>query len=82
MVFGSLWFDLLDLFGLDDDVFVLAEFVAFDNLAALHYDVLHRADVLLLYTLLIRTVQHVDEMPELRAPENRRTGMEIRPKVR
>ena len=56
---SGLRLDLLDLVGLDDDVFVFAEFVALHDLAALDHDVFDRADVLLLDALLVGTMQHV-----------------------
>src|SRR5215469_4267094 len=57
---GGLGLDLLDLFGLDDDVLVLAEFVALDDLTAVDDLVLERANVLLLHPLQVGTVEHVE----------------------
>ena len=64
------------------DVFVLAVLVALDDLATLEDLVVRRAIELLLYPLVIGAVQHVEGDAELRAPENRRTGIEINPNVR
>jgi len=55
-----LWLDLLDLFRFNDNVFILAELVALDDLVAIHDHVLEWADVLLLHPLLVWPMQHVE----------------------
>src|ERR1700730_11246939 len=56
----SLRFDLLDLFGLNHYVFVLAEFVALYDFTALHHPIVGRTVILLLDPLQVIAMQHVE----------------------
>jgi len=82
MVFRVCGSDFLDLFRFDDYVFVLAELVAFDDFAALHRGSLRGSNMLLDPLQVGPVWSMLKECLLLRAPENRRTGMEINPKVR
>ena len=57
---GGLRLDLLDLVGLDDDVFVFAELVALDHVVAIDNLAIGLANVLLLEPRFVRAVQHVE----------------------
>ena len=60
---GGLRLDLLDLIRLDDDVFVFAELVALDHVAAFHDNAFRLANVLLLEPRFVGAMQHVERNP-------------------
>ena len=59
-VLRGLGLDLLDLLGLDDDVFVFAILIALDDLAALENFVIERTNELLLDTVQVVAMQLVE----------------------